>query len=233
VNAIVVNPFLTPAAPVSGTVQASVGSVTVAGLTPTVGASASSYVSVRTAADNDVAQFDHGTNAFNRGWDTMFPLEISASQYGCHVRWQLNVPQGATITSVTVSFYEAQLNGEYSSGDALETVGFAASDNLAQLASSTDYLTAYNSMPTTTTMSMSVVTGGDAYDTRAQNTLVAAWSLPVAVLQHVVSRAGWSSGNYVGFFMRTSGSDAYIAQWQAHATRSASYTPMLEVEYTT
>jgi hypothetical protein len=216
-------------------ITATKGSITVAGLTPTVtntGASSGS-IDVRTAADNDVAFYNHTTTSYFQGGDTMYTLEQTATQYGNAVRWQLNVPKNATITSVTLTFYESQSVGAYDEDDVIETVGFEQTDNAAQFSSGSDYATRYANLGTTDTIDM--VELSDVYTPTTDWPLVGeplTFTLSPTLIQEVVNRSGWASGQYVMLFMRTSGSDTEIAQWQGHYNRTSPYWPRLQVGYT-
>lgn len=194
------------------------------------GAVTTSSVDVRTTAADDVAYINHSTgsswNAGSNLGDRFYPLETTTANYGNSVRWLLPVPKNATITAVTVTFYEAQGTGTYNAADQLEEFGFNQADNPGQTTSASDYLTKYGSMGTEDTLDMSAL--GTTSRTTGQPLT---FTLDPTLIQELVDRAGWVSGNAILCFMRTYGSDVNIAQWKAHYNQTAAHWPRLQVTY--
>lgn len=133
------------------------------------------------------------------------------------------VPQGATITSATLT-----LRGysSYSTGSTISAIAACEDvDNSSAFAASPGNFST-STRPRTTAKSAAVniasVTAGSAYT----------WDLTSSV-QELVDRAGWTSGNAISVFVDNNGSSS--SEWQEFETydHSTSLAAKLDIIYTT
>jgi hypothetical protein len=128
----------------------------------------------------------------------------------------VTIPQGATITAATVTLRMSATQG---TGTTVSRFRCEAADN--------------PSPPTT----------AGQFDGRTRTTAYVDWTMPVgsagnnytspdlsAVVQEVVNRGGWASGNMMGFLC----DDQSSTQWREYNQNEAgSNKPQLDVTYTT
>lgn len=155
-------------------------------------ASAPTTVNTQIAASADdcyVRESSTFTNTSTSNWVGHF--SSTAYNYRAMMRFQLNVPQGVTIDSATMEQYA---NGELSSGTwPLETeIAAEDADNATQISDYTDFTTRESSL-TTSKVNWDVAQGWSS----------GAWKQSpdiASVIQEVVNRPGWVSGNYVNIW---------------------------------
>lgn len=180
-------------------------------------------IDVRTAALADAiyARFTPTTSFFTT--NIFYPTDTT-TRYTVNVaRWQLNVPKDATITSATVTVYEAQ-NGIYTLNSDVVGFGFEQVDNAGQITTHGEADSRKANYGTTQDFNF------DGSFTTDDPHVV---TLPVAMIQEIVDRASWASGNYVcGWWYNTTNGNANNAQWHGHHSSTAGLRPRLEVEYT-
>lgn len=135
----------------------------------------------------------------------------------------VTIPQGATITSATLTLYGYST---YSTGSTISAIAACEDvDNSAAFASSPGNFNTTN-RPRTTAKSSAVniasVTAGSAYT----------WDLTSSV-QEVVDRAGWSSGNAISVFVDNNASSS--SEWQEFESydHSTTLAAKLDIVYTT
>lgn len=129
-----------------------------------------------------------GPVEFGNSWDRTYPVALGTNKRVSGFRFQVNVPQGATITSATLKTTHSQ-----------NATWVAPSDDLEVSAEAADSTTTATNEPDAQTKSEnlgieSVTWSIDGYN--ANGTVFTTPSL-VDVIQEVVDRAGWASGNHL------------------------------------
>lgn len=135
----------------------------------------------------------------------------------------VTIPQGATISSATLTLYGYST---YSTGSTISAIAACEdADNSSAFASSPANFRSTN-RPRTTAKSSAVniasVTAGNAYT----------WDVTTSV-QEVIDRTGWASGNAISIFVDNNASSA--SEWQEFEAydHSTSLAAKLNVVYTT
>jgi hypothetical protein len=113
-----------------------------------------------------------------------------------HLRFQLNVPQAATITAATITVKSASDNSD----GAIYTVSAEDVDNSAQINNVGEYNTAVAQLTTANT-------SWDFPSSAGAGESVTSGSL-VSIVQEVVDRGSWAANNYIQFFLVSSTSSA-------------------------
>lgn len=140
--------------------------------------------------------------------------------YDMGMRWSLAIPQGATINSCTIRVF-AKYNEDPSDIDTVME-GFDEDNTAAFSAGNRP------SQRTKTTASVTHTYTNAEYSDEAYFTLEDAAS----ILQEVVNRPGWSSGNYFGVVLRDNGSSA-DERWQFQDyDRESTEAAEITVDYT-
>ena len=135
----------------------------------------------------------------------------------------VTIPQGATISSATLTLYGYS---SYSTGSTISAIAACEdADNSAAFAASPDNFNTTN-RPRTTAKSSAVniasVTAGSAYT----------WNVATSV-QEVINRTGWTSGNAISIFVDNNASSS--SEWQEFEAydHSTSLAAKLDIVYTT
>ena len=132
----------------------------------------------------------------------------------------LSIPKGATITNAYITFKAVSpVSPNTNTGVTNLTIKGHASDNPSTFVSSTSNIS--NRATTTASVSWSSLsswTVGNTYDTPALN----------GIVQELVNRSGWSSGNSIAFIITGSGSRSSEA-WDDSPSNQA----LLTIQYTT
>lgn len=114
----------------------------------------------------------------------------TAFNYRSMMRFQLSVPQGAEITDATM---EQHSNGQVVGGGAVwplaTTIRAHDSDNSSQVVDYTDFTSRESSL-TTASVAWSIEGGWNVIEWKTSPDIK-------SVIQEVVNRAGWTSGNYI------------------------------------
>jgi len=135
----------------------------------------------------------------------------------------VTIPQGATISSATLTLYGYST---YSTGSTISAIAACEdADNSAAFASSPANFKSTNRPRTTATSSavnIASVTAGNAYT----------WNVTTSV-QEVIDRAGWTSGNAISIFVDNNASSS--SEWQEFEAydHSTSLAAKLDIVYTT
>ena len=178
-----------------------------------------STLDIRIAASaNDCMRTDAGF-AYTDGYEWLGQVN---NGHGCAGERFLNVtiPQGSTITAAYITFTQ-----EYNYTDTpchLTTQGQAA-DNPASFAA--DTLSTFDAR-TRTTASVNWDAGGGAINSTFNSADIS------SVIQEIVNRAGWASGNAIVLFNKDNGSASgkYRATWSYDG--STTKCALLHIEYT-
>ena len=161
-------------------------------------------------------------------WYTTDPLYWTGSGVTQALRFtNVTIPVGATITSARLTVYTNANMGGASSNDKVRVRGEAA-DNPAAISSSSDAQTRYANLTTASV---------DWYVWEANGPITGA-DQPVlspslnTVVQELVDRVGWASGNAMLFFAHDLGTyDNSLAMRSYYNGASGTY-PRLEVSWT-
>jgi hypothetical protein len=155
-----------------------------------------------------------GTNVieFGQGAD-------SSAQFNMGLRFQLNVPKDATITTATISLVPTETQGSYSPA---ARISAHAADNSTQETQRSDWDTQHASL-TTANVDWSF-TG---------------WTINVAkvtpslngIVQEIVNRAGWAANNYIQFFLDDNNGQNFIHFKVACYETPSGTEPQLTVTY--
>jgi hypothetical protein len=113
--------------------------------------------------------------------------ETSPPSYGA-ARWQVNIPQGATITAATLSLYMP--NGSYVTA-AADVYGFAQDTVAAFTGASTEISSATK---TTATLAWDATGTGSAWNTVGSVT---------SIIQEIINRPGWVANSYLGLMTKS------------------------------
>lgn len=173
---------------------------------------------------NIAADADDGCGYSTSGWiadQLYFGANVGSYNYSTGMRWALAVPQGATISSATLQVCEADYLGTLSNihgrmyADDVDNGGsWGTGDVDAQITKTTAYTDVDPASWSNGTWRNIDVT---------------------AIVQEIVSRGSWSSGNYIRFGLLndgTTGSGNQAARFYSHDQYSAAYSPNLTVVYT-
>jgi hypothetical protein len=146
--------------------------------------------------------------------------DVSGVEFGGWVRVVLNVPQGATITDAIITFISNLTNSSTTN----LVITAEAADNPSAPTTAAD---ARGRTRTTASVNWSPAaqTSGSSYDTPDIKTII----------QEIVNRAGWVSGNRILLFIDSNGSNATSARREV---RTYNYTgnvsgPVVSGNYTT
>lgn len=150
---------------------------------------------VYVAADADDADFVPAFSVYQDDYETLFMADSGGYAGGIVLRWVLDVPQGATITSAYVVFAAA-----VSVGSLTVTIkGEDADDATA--------ITSYANLA-----SRSRTTAEVDWEDLDFTDLAVVQTPPITnVVQEVVDRVGWVSGNYFRLFFEDAVNDGYDA----------------------
>jgi type IV pilus assembly protein PilY1 len=177
-------------------------------------------IDIRTAASADVVDGEQSNWIVNARSPSYQPRNVAT-----FVAWRftnVQIPQGATITSATLTVYSNQIATWATTADD-RTLGIVDADNQAQATSGTMSAISGNQATTKHTW----VTSGSVANEEAITTGDIS-----SVLQQVISRTGWASGQALMFVSLHDGSTSNSHQVRGHDGESASLTPRLQVGFT-
>jgi hypothetical protein len=184
-------------------------------------------VNLAVSASTDDARNIDGNGTFSATAITQHLGMFNATDdYYNGFRWtNVAVPQGATITSATVTLYCAATNG----GTTAQTIWWGeASDNAATFANSAGGKPEGRTPTTATvTKSFSISNWGSiGYNTGDTITVT-------SIVQEIVNRAGWASGNALVIVAHDNGSAS--TNYIGHSTydRDVNRGAKLDIDYTT
>ena len=180
-------------------------------------------IDVRTAVDNDgaYARFSP-TDSLIHPTDRFYMTSEETRETVNGVWFAVPIPQGATITDAKLTIYEAEVI-PWEEVDQFQ-IGIEQTDNAAHWASHADAAARYANVGTTK-IENPLGTFSDGHPHVME--------LPVAMLQEIVSRAGWASGNHLAFMLYNEVNGMNNHQWHAHQNVPAEHRPRLQVEFTT
>jgi hypothetical protein len=135
------------------------------------------------------------------------------------------IPVGATITAATFSVRHASSGSDSYSG---KTLDVSAEDEDSPARPAESYSPPYDGIDSTLTTAKATWTLG----AMVNGTWYASPDIS-AVIQELVDRGGWASGNDINMFLHNADSSAgtWNARWYAHDYGSG-YEPKLEITYT-
>jgi len=167
------------------------------------------------------ATADDGYEEAAASW-AIYPL-IVGDTYNAGIRFpSVTVPQGATITSATITLHAERFSGTITNVHAI------------QKGDDVDDAAAWSSTSRPSQITPTTASGVD-WDPTAW-TSNAAYVLPAItdIVQEIVSRAGWASGNAMRFAILDDGSSAsaYARGWEYGDGGGETYNPKLTIEYT-
>ncbi len=158
--------------------------------TPGSGCFSATETAQTSIGTDDAEQFGSSVDTIDTDLDLGFDSETSSNQTVA-VRFQgVDVPQGATITSATLDFFAQGT----STGTASFTIKGIDEDDVATFAASTDDISSRSTTSAAVTWAVEDwTTSGERYATDDISTIV----------QEIVGRGGWSSGNNMAFVVET------------------------------
>lgn len=134
----------------------------------------------------------------------------------------VTIPKGATITSATLTIYNHQNQPTPNAADWV-AFGLEQVDNATQVTSASNMLTRFSSIGSTVNW---------AYSTTPRDAANVSPDLS-ALLQVIIDRSGWTSGNAVQFLGASNVSAVSITQMRSYYTGAAGTYALLSVDYTT
>jgi len=175
----------------------------------------SATVTPAVATDADNAYIKETAETVNDGVSTKMYLGPLPEDVSNYYRFQLNVPQGATITTS----YLTLVPSSNSNDGTICTVYAEDVDNASQITTFANWTTALGR----------ITTANVSWDFPAL-TLNSAQNSPSlnAVIQEIVDRGSWASGNYINLLLDEDGSSSVLAQFWSNTGTTA---PVLHVEY--
>ncbi|MBV6647275.1 MAG: Ig-like domain-containing protein, partial [Cyclobacteriaceae bacterium] len=178
----------------------------------TASPSSSTTVTDRVSTTNDDAEETISTGAMNL---TSNDLDIRSTDLNA-MRFQLNVPQGATIESATIDFLAKDTN---TGGNTL-TFRAQASDNAAQFSTATGDISSRSTTTASVDWNPTDWTLGTTYTS----------SDLTSIIQEVVNRSGWTANNNIVIIVSASSANKRAARTFDFAGSSAD-APELSVTY--
>lgn len=177
-------------------------------------------VDLRVSASNQTAHGDQGS------WTPYFDspgylVRSNALASFVWARYILNIPKNATITSATFTLYQQETATYYTTQDD-RTIGAVQADNPSAPTNASETEAACENLGTTATWANS-----GAFSN--QNPLPSGDIS--SVIQQIVNRAGWSSGNAIIIVATHPGSGSKTHQQRMYDS-TESLRPRLQVEYT-
>lgn len=124
---------------------------------------------------------------FGADWDRSFPIASSTNKRVTGWRFQVSVPQGATVDTATVELTHSE-NRTWSAPDTNLAVGAEQTDTTTAAANVTEANTKSGNIDTTVTWG---IDGAFVTDDKSVSPNLA------SVLQAIVNRPGWVSGNFL------------------------------------
>jgi hypothetical protein len=157
-------------------------------------------------------------------WGTL----ISGVENKLGVRFQnVTIPQGSTITSAVIDFVH-HYNGDYASHTKSRLYG-EASDNAATFSNGSQ---PKDRSLTTAFANWNSVSGTGFIDTYTSTSVNAAPDI-ASIIQEIVNRPGWASGNSLAIIGRDNGSDDdWGWEFYSYNDTPPTHTPKLGIVYT-
>lgn len=157
--------------------------------------------------------------------DPIYWIDNTSSTLRAALRFTgISIPQGATITSAAVTVYT---NYGTTSVDPSDTVTIALEqvDNAAQCTSGSDAASRLSNLGSTISWAVNNAGGADTPQTSPDLS---------SILQTIINRTGWSSGNAIQFFTHptTTAANGDMAM-QSYATGTSTTYARLQVSYST
>lgn len=183
----------------------------------------SQYQRIRTAATRDSITNLPGIPY----WEEFGPLYFISNGTGQTTALRftgLNIPQGATIVDARITLYAAA--NQSVAATAWVTIGTEQVDNASQLTSAANHESRKGSVGATPQW------GPAAANIQAVNGPFRSPNL-AAIVQEIVDRGGWSSGNAIQFFAAPNPSTVVDYQFRAYYEGVAAAYPVFEVVWET
>ena len=147
----------------------------------------------------------------------------ATSETTAAARFACNIPQGATILSATFDLYNTQSSNEWTTPTDDWALGVEQVDDAAAITSRQNLLDRYENVGTTVTWAKSTNSG-------TGNPVPSAPDI-AALVQAVVDRPGWESGNHIACWVHhPSGGTMGFQLWGWH-TSDAGLRPRLRIGY--
>lgn len=173
-------------------------------------------------ASSDDAEQNVSSGAVSITGDDLELTSDGATNQLVGVRFNyLYIPQGATITNAYLEFTPKSNGDTINSGNPVITIRAQNADNALTFTTGSNNI---GSRPTTTA-SVTWSPGAWTAGTRYQTANIA------SVVQEVVNRAGWASGNSMAFILSGSAANNFRRAWSFNGNVNGA--PRLVVEYTT
>ena len=180
-------------------------------------------IDVRTAVDNDVAYARFSpTTSFIQPTSRMYVTNTFERETTNGMWFALGIPKDATITSATLTLYEGE-HTTWTGGQDTFVIRAEQADNAAHWSDHADAAARYDNVGATQTVDLNGTFAiGDPH----------VITLPVAMIQQIVDRAGWASGNQVCLmaYNETNLNEA-AHQLYGHEGVGEALRPRLQVEF--
>ena len=176
----------------------------------------------RVTVSTDDAEQNAGTGAVSVTGSDLELTADGATQQLIGVRFpNLNIPQGVTITNAYIEFTPRDDGQTINTGNPTITIRAQNADNAATFSTTTNDV----SSRAATAASVSWSPANWVLGTPAQTSNIS------SVVQAVVNRAGWASGNSMAFVMSGAAANNFRRAWAFDGT-SLDEAPRLVVQYT-
>lgn len=187
----------------------------------TYSCSMNGFADRRVEASSDDAEQNAGTGSVSITGNDLELTADGATQQIIGIRFNyLNIPQGATITNAYLEFTPKTNGDAVNTGNPTITVRAQNADNAATFTTATNNI----SSRSTTSSSVSWSPANWTVGTSAQTNNIS------SVVQEVVNRSGWASGNSMAFVLSGAAANNFRRAWSFDGDTNA---PRLIVQYTT
>lgn len=132
----------------------------------------------------------------------------------------LAIPVGAVIQSAIVTVYNHQIQASPNPADYV-TIGIEQVDNAAQVTSASNMLGRFSNIGSTVNW---------VYSTTALNAANPSPDM-AALVQAIIDRPGWASGNAIQFLAISSATAVNVTQMRSYYTGAAGTYPRLQVDW--
>lgn len=177
-------------------------------------------IDVRTAADADTNHWVQGSGGFIGADLSFLPRSGASDARATFMRFQVAIPQGATILAATLTVYQNQ-NAAWTGADD-RTLGIHQVDDGAAPGSRAAADTALGQLGTTHVWANS----GTINNSQPVPTGDIA-----ALVQQIVNRGGWVSGNHMLFLYSHPGGGSTNHQTRLHQGQAEGVRPRLQVDF--
>lgn len=162
-----------------------------------------------------------GSVEFGSDWDRAYPVASSTNKRVTGWRYQVSIPQGALIDAATLELTHSQ-NATWSAPNDNLEVGLEQADSTTAATNEPDAQSKSDNVGSTVTWSI------NGYYANGEKFVTPDLS---SVLQTIIDRPGWSSGNYLTFWaISTGGGNDANQMWSVNGVTST-LQPRLEVDY--